>query len=95
MELKNLWYDNAGIARSIILGDSGDEYFTNADSEFYRMWCSCPSNIFNPKQSCKHIKFLINNLEHNKMVKKNYIFMEIITVVIIMMIITVLLNMMI
>jgi len=71
MIIKSLQYDNLGIARAIIVGDSGKEYITCADSELCRSWCTCPSYIFSKEgKSCKHIIHLINNLEYDKMVKK-------------------------
>ena len=76
MKLKDLYYDNFGIARAIVESDSGNEYVCNADGELYRMWCSCPYYLFHPNTSCKHIKYLLNHLEYNKMVRKNFIFVE-------------------
>jgi len=79
MIIKELCYDNLGIARATIVSDSGKEYITCADSELYRAWCTCPSYIFSKDgSSCKHITFLFNNLEYKKMVKnKNLNFVEI------------------
>jgi len=69
MIIKELYYDNLGIARAIIEGDSGIEYNTSIDRELMRAWCSCPYYIFH-KMNCKHISHLINNLEYEKMKKK-------------------------
>jgi len=65
MILKELFYDGRGIARGIIEGNSG-VYDTAIDSEFNRGWCSCPSYTFN-KEPCKHIVYLLNKVEYNKM----------------------------
>ena len=75
MHVKSLFYDNLGIARSIIVSDSGEEYSTSLDKELKRSWCSCPNWVFN-KQPCKHILFLLSKVEKGKMVnnksKLNY-----------------------
>ena len=47
MILKDIWYDNRGIARAIILSNSGKEYNTCLDSEYNRFWCSCPASVYN------------------------------------------------
>jgi len=69
MKLKDLYYDNNGIARAIIEGDSGDEYCSSIDGELIRNWCSCPFYVFN-NTTCKHLNFMINYLEIDKMKKK-------------------------
>jgi len=75
MIIKELFYDNNGIARAIIEGSSG-EYCTSIDSELFRSWCSCPYYVYN-SGTCKHIIHLMNNLEYEKMVKKEkYNFVE-------------------
>ena len=77
MIIKELKYDNNGIARAIIQSDTGSEYSVCADAELYRSWCSCPSYMFaKDGKSCKHIEFLLNNLEYEKMVKKKLNFVE-------------------
>jgi len=76
MRIKELFYDNLGIARAIIEGSTGSEYITSVDSELYRYWCSCPYYVFH-NTACKHIKLLMNNLEYDKMIKKtNLKFLE-------------------
>jgi len=69
MKIKELFYDNIGIARAIIESDSGKEYNVSIDAENIRTWCSCPYYVFN-NISCKHIIFLMNNIEFDKMTKK-------------------------
>jgi len=69
MNIKELYYDNIGIARAIIESDSGAQYCTSVDSELFRSWCSCPYYVFN-NTTCKHIIHLMNNLEYDKMTKK-------------------------
>jgi len=70
MRIKELFYDNIGIARAVIESDSGAEYCTSVDSELFRSWCSCPYYVFN-NSNCKHIIHLMNNLEYDKMAKKD------------------------
>jgi RecA/RadA recombinase len=70
MQIIETLYDNIGICRAIIRSDSGNEYCTCIDPENFRAWCSCPFYIFNPKRVCKHITFLMNNVEFDKMTKK-------------------------
>lgn len=70
MILKELNYDYLGIARAIIVGDSGFEYTTQIDGELKRSWCSCPINVFNKEEPCKHILFLLGIIEREKMVNK-------------------------
>jgi len=69
MKLNELFYDNYGIARGIISSDSGEEYCTSIDLQLRRSWCSCPYYIFN-KTACKHIIYLLGNIEKDKMVNK-------------------------
>ena len=69
MRMIDLFYDNYGIARSIIEGDTNEEYCTSIDKELKRSWCSCPYFIFN-KSPCKHILYLLENIEKDKMVNK-------------------------
>lgn len=77
MILKNLEYDNFGICRAIIQGDSGSEYTTQVDLEEQRSWCSCPRFVFGKDQKCKHILGLIKEMDINKMKKKeDLIFLE-------------------
>ena len=76
MKLLKLWYDNFGIARAEIEGDRGIIYNVNADGEYNILWCTCPHNVLhNYKVSCKHIRYLIDNLDYDKMIKKelNYL----------------------
>jgi RecA/RadA recombinase len=76
MNIKELNYDNIGVARAVIVGDSGNEYCTSVDAEFLRSWCCCPAYVLRGGKTCKHIIFLMNNIEFEKMNKKtdlNYI----------------------
>ena len=70
MQILSIFYDNIGIGRALILGDSGKVYNTNVDAEINRFWCSCDSNVYNKEKPCKHISYLLTNLEYGKMVNK-------------------------
>ena len=76
MIIKDLYYDNWGMARAVIESSTNVEYCVTIDQSTYRMWCSCPQQIFNPTSSCKHIRHLLDNLEYKKMVKKKFNFVE-------------------
>ena len=68
MIIKDILYDNNGIARATIQGSS-DEYITCIDLELSRGWCSCPRYVFT-NIPCKHILNLYNRLDKDKMTKK-------------------------
>jgi len=68
MILKSLYYDPNGIARGIVENNSR-QYNVSICREFNRSWCSCAYNLFN-KSPCKHIMFLLGEVDLNKMVKK-------------------------
>lgn len=77
MILKELFYDNIGIARGLIVSDSGKEYNACIDYDLMRSWCSCPSFVYNPEDRCKHIIFLLGKINVDKMKpKQNLIFVE-------------------
>jgi len=69
MELEKLYYDNSGIARAVVRGDSSIYYNVSIDYQCSRYWCSCPQYVYN-KILCKHINLVISNLELDKMVNK-------------------------
>jgi len=70
MQILSIFYDNIGIGRALILGDSGKTYNTNVDLEMNKAWCSCDSYVYNKDKACKHISYLLMNLEFDKMVNK-------------------------
>lgn len=72
MQLQELFYDNYGTARAIIIGDRGIEYCSNVDLNDYRCWCSCESYVFSSLKDypCKHIRYLHHKLDRDKMVNK-------------------------
>jgi len=69
MEIKKIIYGNDAICKAIIKGDSGREYVTSIDGDTYDTWCTCPWWILKGKQvtTCKHIIYLIDNLDWSKM----------------------------
>ena len=69
MIIQKLFYDHTGIARAVIMGDSGKEYNASVDLELKRYWCSCDNHVYK-KVLCKHLNLLITNLELDKMVNK-------------------------
>ena len=69
MQIERLYYDPTGIARAVVRGDSAIYYNVSIDYELLRNWCSCPQYVYY-KVPCKHIKFVITNLEFDKMVNK-------------------------
>jgi len=69
MYIKKIEYDNVGIARGYIVSDSGNEYISCIDKTQSRFWCSCANYTFK-KSLCKHIMFLMFNLDKSKMVSK-------------------------
>lgn len=69
MIIKELFYDNNGTARGIILGESGIEYSTAIANDLYA-WCTCPFFVYK-SIPCKHIHLLNGNLEKEKMVDKS------------------------
>jgi len=75
MKILEIFYDNFGIARAKIEGDSGEVYCTSADIDLKRYWCSCPYYVYNEK-ACKHINLLVNNLEYDKMKQKDFTYLE-------------------
>lgn len=70
MIIQKIMYDNLGICRALIQGDSGKIYNTNIDNDDNRYWCSCDSYVYNKGNPCKHISLLLMNLEFEKMVNK-------------------------
>jgi len=77
VQLLDLYYDNLGIARAKIKGEKGEEYCTSIDLELQRAWCSCPYYVYNKDARCKHILFLLNNVEFEKMKKaENLYFLD-------------------
>ena len=70
MQIQKIIYDNIGICRSLIIGDSGKIYNTSIDNESNRYWCSCDSYVYNKGKICKHISHLLMNLEYDRMVNK-------------------------
>jgi len=69
MIVRNITYDNLGIARGYVASDSGNEYVSCLDRNNNRVWCSCPVFTFN-KIICKHVMALMNSVEYDRMVKK-------------------------
>lgn len=69
MEITKLTYDNIGIARAIVRGDKTISYYVSIDGELLRNWCSCPKYVYS-KGVCKHIEYVLNNLELDKMVNR-------------------------
>jgi len=70
MQILQIIYDNIGVARCLVKGDSGKIYNTNIDLDENRCWCSCDANVYNKSVACKHIKFVAPLLEYSKMVNK-------------------------
>jgi len=76
MLIKSIFYDNWGICRAIIEGDKGVEYCTNIDldleenGKYAEAWCSCEFNVYKGIP-CKHINYLVNNMDRSKMVNKS------------------------
>ena len=66
MELKYLSYDNAGIARAIVIGDSKLEYDVAIDVERGLSWCTCPYFLYNKSSLDKHISFVLKYIDFNK-----------------------------
>ena len=69
MILKNVIYDKVGIARGLVIGDSGNEYPCAIDIDLKRSWCACPSWVYKQTRPCKHILYLMNHIERIKMEK--------------------------
>lgn len=67
MRILELWYDLRGIARSVILSESGNEYDTCLDSKNHRGWCSCAFSTFNKERFCRHVLFLIDKIDYEEM----------------------------
>ena len=67
MEIEGeIQYDPNGIARAIIRGET-DSYPVAIDADLQRSWCSCAKYVFSNK-SCKHIIYLLDNVDYSKMV---------------------------
>jgi RecA/RadA recombinase len=64
-------YGPDGICKSIIQSDSEHEYVVSLDSELGKVWCTCPLYIFKKTDLCKHMEFMLNEVDYNKMKKRN------------------------
>jgi len=73
MQIKDIVYGN-GIVKAVIKGDKGIEYTTSYDSQYNKTWCTCPWWVLNKEvDTCKHILYLLDNIEFDKMKpKKKY-----------------------
>lgn len=67
MELISISYYNDQICKAIIEGDSGHEYITSLDADSGITWCSCPLYVFRRVDVCKHVLFLLDNIDYEKM----------------------------
>ena len=72
MILKELFYTSSGVAKAIILGDSGVEYCSNLDIINDNYWCSCDSYVYNSERIvvCKHLRYLYKMVDKKKMKDK-------------------------
>ena len=71
MKIKDIVY-GCGLVKAVIESDSGNEYTTSMDIETNDTWCTCPLYIFKKEKVCKHILHLLDNVEINKMPKKQF-----------------------
>lgn len=69
MLLKEILYANDNIVKGIITSDSGKEYVSSYDGDNDATWCTCPYYIFK-KIPCKHILFLLDNIDYENMKSK-------------------------
>lgn len=68
MEIQKIIYGNDRICKAIIKGDSDNEYVTSIDGDSGITWCTCPWWVLNKRiKTCKHILYLLDNLEYDKM----------------------------
>ena len=71
MIVKDIVYGSCGIIKAVIESDSGNEYTSSIDIDTQDTWCTCPIFVFK-KEVCKHILYLLDNLELDNMPKKEY-----------------------
>jgi len=71
MKIKDIIY-GCGIVKAVIESDSGEEYTTSMDIETNETWCTCPLYVFKKEKVCKHIIHLLDNMEIEKMPKKQF-----------------------
>jgi len=60
------------IFKAIVLSDSGKEYVVSLDTLSGRSWCTCPLYVYDKERPCKHIRYVIDNIDYDNMAKKKF-----------------------